>query len=155
MIKFIAHRGLTEGPDNNLENHPNQIINSWSKGFECEIDLWMTDGKLYLGHDDPQYQIDEEFLIKGPLWIHAKNLQVLEYLYTTRDLIYFWHQEDDFTLTSHRYIWTYPGKPLSNRSIQVMPEWEDKEFNNINFSCYGICSDYVDQIKKIYIEKQK
>ena len=27
-----------------------------------------------------------------------------------KSLNYFWHQTDDFTLTSHGYIWTYPGK---------------------------------------------
>ena len=34
-MKFIAHRGLTEGPDVNLENRPEQIEKSLKDGFEC------------------------------------------------------------------------------------------------------------------------
>jgi hypothetical protein len=62
----------------------------------------------------------------------------------------FWHQEDNFTLTSQGYIWTYPGKQLTKNSVMVMPEWSDPEFKNLNTDCYGICSDYISQIKKIY-----
>lgn len=31
----------------------------------------------------------------------------------------FWHQEDDYALTSSGYIWTYPDKLLTDKSIIV------------------------------------
>jgi hypothetical protein len=56
-MKLIAHRGLVDGPNATTENHPDQIKTAWSLGFDCEIDLRVVDGKLWLGHDEPQYQI--------------------------------------------------------------------------------------------------
>jgi hypothetical protein len=146
-MKLIAHRGLINGPDKSLENNPEQILKSLSKGYDCEIDLWYVNSELYLGHDAPQYAIDKDFLKEMGLWIHAKNLAALRFL-TDTSYNYFWHQEDDFTLTSHRYIWAYPGKELTMRSIMVMPEREDKTLSNVkNALCYGVCSDFVELLK--------
>jgi hypothetical protein len=90
-----------------------------------------------------------EFLETPCLWIHAKNLDALYVLQANPVLNYFWHQEDDFTLTSQGDIWTYPGKPLTKNSIMVMPEWNDPKFENLNLDCLGICSDYVHLLKTI------
>ena len=146
-MKLIAHRGLTDGPDSNLENHPNQIELTLLQGFDCEIDLWVINSDLYLGHDGPTYLIDNKFLEKYGLWIHAKNLGALHWL-TNTGLCYFWHETDKFTLTSNNFIWTYPGNELTHRSISVLPEWNDLEFKNISNICYGICSDYVNILKQ-------
>jgi hypothetical protein len=145
-MKYIAHRGLTDGPNINLENWPDQISKSLDSGYDCEVDLWVVDSDFYLGHNGPDYQVSYKFLEQTGLWIHAKNLSALHWL-TQTDLEYFWHQEDDFTLTSHNYIWTYPGKELTQHSVMVMPEWNDPKFENLNYNCYGICSDYVAKIK--------
>lgn len=149
-MKLIAHRGLTQGPNKLLENHPEQLLNSIKNGYDCEIDLWVINSELWLGHDEPQYLINENFLKDNSLnfWIHAKNLAALRWLATTTFYKYFWHQNDDFILTSNNFIWTYPGKELTSISIDVMPEWNDPEFKNLNKHCYGICSDYVDTIKE-------
>jgi hypothetical protein len=147
---LIAHRGLVLGPSKEFENKPAQIETALAMGFDAEIDLRVVDGELWLGHDEPQYKIDQEFLQQNGLWIHAKNLEALDYLVTT-NLNYFWHQEDDYTLTSSRYIWAYPGKPTTGRSIVLMPEWSDMTFESLkeaNFS--GICSDYVHEIRKLF-----
>jgi hypothetical protein len=124
------------------------------KGYDCEIDLRVIDGKFYLGHDNPDYQVEEEFIQRPGLWIHAKNLTALHYLSTT-DLAYFWHQNDDCVITSNVYIWTYPEKELTDRSIRLMPEWKDPEFTTIlDNRCYAICSDYVEAIKEIIASAQ-
>ena len=154
MIK-IAHRGLFEGQSNDrdLENKPEQIELALAKGFDAEIDLHVINNKLFLGHDTPDYEINESFLLKRGLWIHAKNLGALRWL-TTTEFNYFWHQEDDFALTSNKYIWTYPGKELTTRSILVMPEALDKkmeiEYNNI----HAVCSDYVDKLREKYYDSK-
>ena len=146
-MKLIAHRGLMEGPDANLENRPEQIELALSRGFDCEVDLWVVNADLYLGHDGPDYPIDKTFLNKIGLWIHAKNLAALRWLTDTTGLYYFWHESDQFTLTSNKFIWTYPGKELTQRSIAVLPELNDPELDNLPTNCYGICSDYVLKIK--------
>ena len=145
-MKLIAHRGNLYGPDPLNENKPEYIINSIEKGYDCEIDVRFIDGILYLGHDSPDYIIDLDFLMfyKDQLWIHCKNLQALDYLITIPDLNIFWHQEDDYTLTSKGYIWTFPGKLTTTKSIIVMPEWN--EFK-IDQNSHGICSDFVDKLK--------
>jgi hypothetical protein len=146
---LIAHRGLVNGPDSNLENLPGRILLSLQAGHDCEIDVRYIDGKWMLGHDNPDYEVPFEFLEQPGLWIHAKNIEALYELGKT-NLVYFWHQEDDFTLTSNGYIWTYPGKPLTSRSVMVLPEWQDNTLKNIiNVNCFGICSDYPEKIKQI------
>lgn len=147
-MKLIAHRGLFQGPNKDLENHPTQIELAISKGYDCEIDLRVIDSELWLGHDIPQYFINESFLEKHitSFWIHAKNLAALRWL-TETDYNYFWHDDDHYVLTSHRFIWSRPGAPLTMRNIQVMPEWTCTNLNNVPQNCYGICSDYVEEIK--------
>ena len=103
---------------------------------------------LYLGHDAPEHNITSSFLRDYPLWIHAKNLGALYYLINNPGLVYFWHQEDYFTLTSNGYIWTYPGQPLTPKSISVLPEKNDSNYEEIlNLNCFGICSDFVLKLK--------
>jgi hypothetical protein len=149
-MKLIAHRGLFNGPDVNLENRPEQICSALAKGYDCEIDLWVIDSKFFLGHDFPDYEIKENFLSQHGLWIHAKNLPALRYLSET-NLAYFWHQNDDCVITSNGYIWTYPEKELTDRSIRLMPEWKNPELIGVeNTQCYAICSDYVERIKEIF-----
>ena len=149
-MKFIAHRGLVMGPGKEYENKPAQIETALAMGFDAEIDLRVIDGELWLGHDDPQYKIDQEFLEQSGLWIHAKNLEALHYL-TSTDLNYFWHQEDDYTLTSKGFIWAFPGRPTTDRSIVLMPEWTDPSFFSLkDAKCFGICSDYVHEIRKLF-----
>lgn len=136
---LISHRGNLDGPNKERENSPAYILEACDAGFNVEIDVWFIDGEYYLGHDEPIYLIDEEFLFNKSLWCHAKNLAALEAM--VRNKIHcFWHQEDDVTLTSLKFLWTYPGKELSGRSIAVMPEQvEGWDISNV----YGVCTDYV------------
>ena len=142
-MKLIAHRGLFNGPDKQLENSPTQILTALVNGFDTEVDVWLENDEWWLGHDGPTYKTTFEFLSNSHLWIHAKNLAAL-YELTDTNLNFFWHENDDFTLTSHKHIWTYPGKLLTANSIMVMPEWQDPTLTNAKESnCYGVCSDYV------------
>lgn len=147
---YIAHRGLFNGPDSTKENHPFQIMTAIELGYQCEIDLRIVDNKLYLGHDNPQYEVDEYWLRDSNLWIHAKNIEALYWLSThqTWKYNYFWHENDQYTLTSKGYIWTNPKNMLTHNSVMVMPEHVDQTLSNaIIANCHAICSDYVNIIK--------
>jgi hypothetical protein len=148
-MKLIAHRGLLKGPSELLENHPKQIAATLAQGYDCEIDVWYIDNTWMLGHDLPRYIVSDDFLSQPGLWIHAKNLEALYVLGADSRLNFFWHQEDDFTLTSQGYIWAYPGKKLTDNSVCVMPEWNDPEFKTLDLNCYGICSDRIKEIKEL------
>ena len=135
---LISHRGNLKGKVPEYENDPGYIDEALNKGYEVEIDVWYKDEEWYLGHDEPRYGINLEYLKHDKFWCHAKNIEALNKM-LERDIHCFWHQEDDVTLTSKGYMWTYPGKELTHKSIAVLPEIN----NDIPKKCLGICSDYI------------
>jgi hypothetical protein len=137
-MKLISHRGNLSGPDPEKENHPQQIYKVLSLGFHCEIDLWRINDRFWFGHDEPKYLADEVLLHSKNLWIHAKNLEALHSL--TPDLRYFWHQNDDYTLTSDNFIWTFPENKTCNKCIIVD---NNRNWRQKNYNCFGICTDYI------------
>jgi hypothetical protein len=144
---LISHRGNINGRFESYENEPNYIDLAISKGYEVEIDIWIIEGVLFLGHDEPQYGITLDWLNKrkDKLWIHCKNIEAIEFFNSLLETYnYFWHEEDTVTLTSKNYIWAYPGKQPIKNSIAVMPEI----FNDDTSQCVGICSDYIQKYKK-------
>uniref|UniRef100_A0A6C0KWA8 Phosphatidylinositol-specific phospholipase C X domain-containing protein n=1 Tax=viral metagenome TaxID=1070528 RepID=A0A6C0KWA8_9ZZZZ len=146
-MRLISHRGNINGPNPEMENNPEYILKTLSFGYDCEIDIRYIDNNFYLGHDSPNYNIDFDFLLKNAnkLWIHCKNFEAFDFLIQFPELNIFWHQSDEYTLTSHKYIWCYPKMKNSERCIILMPEW-----NNFLFEKgYGICSDYIDKIEKM------
>jgi len=133
------------GPNPEKENHPDYVMEAIRKDYIAEIDVWFEDGKWFLGHDSPKYEIDIHFLYSQArfLWCHAKNIKALREL-STRGLHCFWHQNDDVALTSQGYLWTYPGKELTLKSICVKPETiENADLKK----CAGICSDYIENYR--------
>ena len=140
---LIAHRGNINGPIDSYENEPNYIDLAIKKGYDVEVDVWYKDNMLWLGHDMPDYGIDFRWIRDriSKLWIHCKNIDALLYFKECGyDCNYFWHQEDTITLTSHQYIWVFPGNQPITNSIAVLPE-----INNDDISkCIGVCSDYIE-----------
>jgi hypothetical protein len=145
-MKIIAHRANTQGPSK-TENSAENINSALSLGFDVELDVWLVDDILMLGHDEPQYALDKPLLDRiGPNgWFHCKNIGALEYFSKNLpDLNYFWHQMDDYTITSSGYFWTYPGKKISNNCIIVLPELIDQKDleDMLSQNPYGICTDW-------------
>lgn len=140
-MKLISHRGNTNGSFPEMENDPDYIIAAIESGYDVEIDVWARK-QTWLGHDGPEYPCPLKFLFeyKDNLWIHCKNLDALEILSEFKDLNIFWHQEDDFTLTSKGYIWTYPNKPTCSKSVLVV----DDATKYRGSECFGLCSDYLE-----------
>lgn len=142
---LISHRGNTDGKKPSAENRPDYIDEAISSGFDVEIDVWLIDGVIFLGHDEPQYGITQQWLNErvDKLWIHCKNVEALEWFNIIGGFNYFWHEEDTVTLTSKSFIWAYPGKQPIKYSIAVMPEI----YNDDVTPCVGICSDYIMEYK--------
>ena len=145
---LISHRGNINGKFDSFENEPTYIDKAISEGYEVEVDVWYKDKMLWLGHDNPDYGIDFRWFRDriSKLWVHCKNVEaVLYFKECGYDINYFWHEEDTLTLTSHNYLWVYPGKQPIEKSIAVMPE-----INNDDFSkCLGICSDFIERYKNL------
>lgn len=141
---LISHRGNINGRILEAENHPDYINDTIKLGYDVEIDMWWIDGRIYLGHDEPQYEVSDKWLEDriDKLWVHCKNIELLNWIRST-ELHYFWHENDTVTLTSKNYIWAYPGKQPIKGSIAVMPELNNDDVTN----CIGICSDFISKYK--------
>jgi len=145
---LISHRGNLNGANSEYENYPTYIDTALNQGFEAEVDIRVSKNKIYLGHDEPQYEINEDWLISrtSKLWIHCKNIEAIEYLNQPKkhtQFNYFWHEEDTLTITSKGFLWVYPGKQPVINSIAVMPEEKQERL----IDCIGICSDYIQKYK--------
>lgn len=149
-MKLISHRGNVDGIQREYENNPSYIENAINLGFDCEIDIRVHDNKLFLGHDEPQYKLDIDWLEKyhNKLWLHCKDITVIEKFNELDSrgshLHYFWHEHDTLTITSRGFIWVYPGKQPIKNSIAVLPELNNDDVSN----CYGVCSDFIFRYKK-------
>ncbi len=140
---YIAHRGNINGKQHDLENSPKYINRAIELGYHVEVDVWYNDG-FFLGHDNPKYKINIEYLANDKLWCHAKNGAALYHMRLRKDIHSFWHETDDYTLTSRGFIWTYPKNKLYYNSICVLPEHGYR--GNLN-NCYAICSDLIEEYK--------
>ena len=142
---LISHRGNLEGKLTDVENRPDYIDEALNAGYDVEIDIWMLEGVLLLGHDEPQYGISQHWLNEryDKLWMHCKNVEAMEWFNLIGGFNYFWHEEDTMTLTSNGYMWVYPGKQSVKNSIAVMPEIKPDDISE----CKGICSDYIKHYK--------
>lgn len=143
MIK-IAHRGNIEGPNQRFENEPSYVTEALKEGFDVEVDVWLVEDELYLGHDTPEYLVGLSFVKNDKFWCHCKNIDALNILLYNK-IRCFYHHTDEATLTSDGYIWTYPGKKLTGKSICVMPE---KAGWIVPMGVAGICSDFVENIEE-------
>jgi hypothetical protein len=146
LIK-IAHRGNVNGPSDR-ENEPSYLLEAIAQGYDVEVDLWVIDDVLWLGHDQPQYQIGDGFSAEGFLpkiadkaWVHCKNKEALTYGNENPwNLRYFWHESDKYTLTSSGQVWVYPGEPVPDGAIVV-----DLDLSNLErykYMAYAVCTDY-------------
>jgi hypothetical protein len=138
-MKIISHRGNLRGTNKSLENNPQHILDICER-FDVEIDVWFLSDKWFLGHDEPQYEVEEDFF-NNKMWLHCKNLQACEKLSETK-LNWFWHENDKITLTSKGYKWASP-KIYVNGGITV-----EFGFNqNLPEGIFGICTDYPELYK--------
>lgn len=145
-MKLISHRGNIDGKIEANENCPDYILSALDSGYDVEIDVRKIKNEWYLGHDYPQYVINRKFLNIPNLWIHTKNGDAFYELLKYKKLNVFWHNTDDFILTSKKFIWTFPNKQLYKNSICVLPE---KGYTGNIKKCHGICSDFIKKYKNL------
>lgn len=140
MLLF-SHRGNIVGRNEEFENEPNYILLTLNLGYGCEIDLWY-DGGWWSGHNNPKYKIDLS-IIKECL-CHAKNKEALIKLKENR-LHYFWHENDQYTITSKGFIISHVNTKDVSGCIVMSPELNSKRSIE---GCIGVCSDIISEYKK-------
>jgi hypothetical protein len=153
-MKLISNAGNLFGSNQLNENNPEYIINALNMGYDVKIDVWLDKNQnIYLGSDEPKYLIEKNFIIDNikKLWVHCKNIESL-YMFLEKipSANFFWQEFDYFSLTSKKYIWTYPGKMITPFSIMVYLDTLPIGWEKDN-GVYGICSN---NIGKILITKE-
>ena len=108
MKYLISHRGNLFGRNIIRENTVEYIESAISQGFDVMIDIWINSYKIYLGNDEPEYQINIEFLLnnKNKLLCNARNYDAL-LLLKDYNIHCFTRQTDDTILTSNGLIIKY------------------------------------------------
>jgi hypothetical protein len=139
-MNIISHRGNLNGRNSEQENCPLYIEAAISIGYDVEVDVWESFGKLYLGHDCPCYEVDRSWFKNHQqvLWCHAKNDSALEQM-LEMGLHCFWHENDRFTITSKGVPWCYPNNFLKSGVTVVL---ESKCNAVLPFDVYGVCTDH-------------
>ena len=137
----LAHRGNVSGPAA-TENTWTQIAKCIERGISVECDVWRVDSTLFLGHDEPSEPIEFEALCSPYILVHAKHGPALEYLLQKRrhgaPINLFWHTTEDYVLTTAGDVIVYPGKPLLEPSMCMMPE----RCGSTVPRAHQICSDF-------------
>jgi hypothetical protein len=151
VFQHICHRGNVSGPQKELENNFGVLIQRSIQGYRVEVDVWYHENNLWLGHDKPEYKITLDWLAScKKRLIHAKDGKTFEYLLLEAgkralDLHVFYHTEEDYVLTNKGLVICYPGKPLLEGSLCMMPErakYTPEDFQK----SFSICSDRRDAV---------
>ncbi len=146
MTKLIAHRGNTNGKNPERENSPEYIMEALNKGYHVEVDVHSKDGYLYLGHNEPKYKVKQKLLRFDRIICHAKDKEAFQIMLEDGEIHCFWHENDDYTITSKGLVWVFPSKPLLPNSVCVLPENSTTENIEGIENCYAICSDHVEEL---------
>lgn len=134
---IISHRGNINGRNPNLENEPNYIQSALDLGFDVEVDVWYKNKNFFLGHDEPKYEVDQNWFNCKNLWCHAKNKEALEEMIINDNVKCFWHEKDKMTIVNNGTLWLYPGN-YSQLGITVFLG----KPKNIIPEMLGVCTDY-------------
>jgi hypothetical protein len=140
-VIIISHRGNINGPVPDKENRPSYIDCAIGNGYHVEIDVRSVSGELWLGHDEPQYKIDHNWLNKRRdyLWIHCKNVEAAHECWAYHS---FCHTNDPFTYTTTGKIWLHDlSKTIDSDTIIPLISSEDI-LKPINGTPFAICTDY-------------
>lgn len=148
-MKLISHRGNIDGIKPELENNPEYIQAAINLGYDVEIDIRLVNGELFLGHDLPDYKITLEWLksVSDNVWVHTKNFESLSYLIEFSWVRIFYHKLENHTIISNSsVIWSHNLSDANENSI--IPLLSSSDINNwIPKKVYGICSDFIKQLK--------
>ena len=142
---IISHRGNIRGPLPDKENRPSYIDCAIGSGYHVEIDVRSINDELWLGHDEPQYKIDHNWLEKrrNYLWLHCKNIEAAVECWVYHS---FCHTNDPFTYTTTGKIWAHDLSMKIDSNV-IIPLIDKDGINSlidtIHFDdAFGVCTDY-------------
>ena len=142
---LISHRGNIDTVNLERENTKSYIQEAIDLGY----DVRYINNKFWLGHDEPDHEVDIEWLTKrkNNLWIHCKDFLSLAKLINS-DLRIFYHQDENHTIIGNtKAIWSHDIDDANHQSIIPLIDIDSvNSFKNFNQKYYGICSDFIKQV---------
>lgn len=157
-MKIISHRGNIKGSLPDKENRPSYIDCAIALGYDVEIDVRFINNTYYLGHDEPQYKVNEKWLEEriNRLWIHCKNIDAaIKISQLNKNYIFFGHSNDPYVIISNKKIWCHAlTSAITNEC--VVPLMSEKDIEEYSFSIpYAACTDYPNYILSYWEDKCK
>lgn len=153
---YIAYRGLFHGEDPQSENTPNQVSTALRYGFNASVDAWRVDNKIYLGSNQPLYEVSEKYLQNNRLWINCCNTDMYTWIQSQKPKLYPHYfnipygPTPDYAVTNQGYYWNFLSTIPNNPTIMVLPESYDRGlYSTIHLRTYGICSMFLQFIRRI------
>jgi hypothetical protein len=144
-VRLIAHRGNLNGPIPERENHPDYLVEALNCGVEVEVDVWVTDGKIFFG----EHEVGETFvyLISKDAWFNCKNPEAVEYFKTRNDgenYKYFYETDGGKIVSSTGHEWVEAPLDLEEeQSSEVivldLSEGHDYKYGEV----FAVCTDFV------------
>lgn len=146
-MKLISNRGNINGVNTILENTQIYIQEAINKGYNVKIDLWVKDGKLYLGTNGPEHLLDIDWFERNrsKLWIHCKDIEVISKFHELdsrgANIHFFWHDCNKVSLTNRGYMWCESGEVVPGGIVYQPIKTDDLK------GFYGVCSDEIEIYK--------
>lgn len=155
---YVAHRGNIYNKQEENENSPEYIQEALSNEFFVEIDVWQRKNKTYLGHDEPQYQInlkDYPWYCNSNIFWHCKDMQTYIWFLENADYFCFFYQDspgiaainNSSIMRGQQIYWTYKY-PISRGILMI-----DSQIEAIENNIAGLCSDEIGLIKQQFTSK--
>jgi hypothetical protein len=157
---YISYQGIFDGKDYEDANTPDQIGKSFNNGFACMVDVWRIDNTLCVGPEAAPIPVTDKYLQGNRFWIKSGNQETYDW-FTTQPLKnypnYFYQPNPNVNaFTSSNKLWTPGTVPVNDTSIIALPEIKDRGLlSTVHLRCYGICSTYLNFIKRMRNEGQR
>jgi len=158
-MKIISHRGNIKGLNPRRENSPSYIDCAIQLGYDVEIDIRFLDDILWLGHDEPQYKVEINWLLsrKEKIWVHCKNLEACSFLSRHKnDINYFSHSHDPVVLVSNGMTWVHDlSLKLDENCVIPLLSKEDIDLYQGTDKIHAVCTDDIFHIKNKFAKLEK
>ena len=153
--QFVCHRGNLESKFVPDENRPDILDRRIRDGFGVELDVWCSEDQYWLGHDEPQYEVSFDWLMKdgAKKYIHCKDGPTFEHLLLQcgregYNPHLFYHTKEDYALTTRGHVIVHPGVHLLDCSINMMPEMGAEKPWGEYYRAFAVCSDTIRNLRE-------
>lgn len=150
---IISHRGNINGIVSEKENRPSYIDTAIGLGYDVEVDIRYIGNTFWLGHDEPQYKVEESWMQqrKSKVWYHCKDLESAKHMIKLKVFNFFCHTQDSFVLTSMGHMWVHDLTQTIDE-LCIIPLLSVSSINNYsNTLPFAVCTDYVNICSKKFI----